>query len=466
MSFLLAIVGRPNVGKSTLFNRLTGKKLALVDDTPGLTRDWQEAEARVGPMRLRIMDTAGLEDAKGDVLPARMRDQTFTAIDRADAVLFVIDASVGVVPHDRVFADHLRKQNKPVILLANKCDSRAARYQLGELQRLGFGEPIPFSATHGEGLADLYEALAPLEGQFGPIADTPLPRRRSRKSLEELPDAEADPISHEPIHVAIVGRPNAGKSTLMNRLLGENRVLTGPEAGITRDAITVDWSFEGQRYRLVDTAGLRRKARIEADIEKMAVGDSLHAIRFAQVVVLMMDAEIPFEKQDVVIADLVEREGRGLVIAVNKWDKVKDKDAFRTQLMHQLADRLPQLPHAPMIPISAQDGWHTDRLMREVASLFRRWNSRVPTARLNEWLEAALIAHPPPLAGGRQLKCRYVTQVKTRPPTFALFTNRPKDVPEHYARYLMHSLRAAFDLEGVPARLLMRGGKNPYAKEK
>ena len=440
----VAIIGRPNVGKSTLFNRLVGQKLALVDDRPGVTRDRREGEVLLGPLSFRVIDTAGLEDAAEGSLPDRMRQQTEVAIDEADAILFLIDARAGVLPADRAFAAEARRSGKPIVLLANKAESRAGIVGAYDAFSLGLGDPIPFSAEHGEGLGDLVDALEPLvgEGQGG---------------------EERGP---KPLKVAIVGRPNAGKSTLVNRMIGAERLLTGPEAGITRDTISVDWLWRDQPIRLFDTAGLRKRARVEDKLEKLSVADALRAIRFAEVVVVLLDATIPFEKQDLSIVDLIESEGRALVIGLNKWDLVADQTGLLKNLREDAERLLPQVRGASVIPLSGLAGSGIDRLMGAVVNTAEIWSRRVPTARINEWLAEALAAHAPPAISGRRIKIRYMTQVKARPPHFALFGNQLDALPKSYTRYLVNGLRESFELPGVPIRLSLRSGKNPFEGKK
>ena len=470
MSVLVAIVGRPNVGKSTLFNRLVGRKIALVDDTPGVTRDRREAEGKIGDLRFRILDTAGYEDRVDDSIEARMRQQTEIAIRDADVILFMIDARAGVTPLDERFAQVLRKSGKPVHLIANKAESRAAEPGLMEAYALGFGEAVALSAEHGTGLADLYTIVAdavekttPAEPEIAspPEADIDLPEDDG--SLEDGPALRWDP--HRYLNIAIVGRPNAGKSTLINTLVGEDRLLTGPEAGITRDSIMVPWEWQGRTINLVDTAGIRKKARVEGKLEKLAVGDSLRSIQYAEIVVLLLDATIPFEKQDLALADLVEREGRALVIAVNKWDLIEDKAAALAKLREQCEELLPQVRGVPLVTISGLTGRNIDRLMGAVFSIEKAWNTHISTAKLNRWLGATVEKHPPPAASGRRIKLRYMTQAKMRPPSFIIFASRADAVPASYQRYLSNGLRETFDMPGTPIRLWLRGGKNPYAKD-
>lgn len=448
---LVAIIGRPNVGKSTLFNRLTGKKLALVDDQPGVTRDRREADASLGGVPFRIIDTAGLEDVRDSSLEARMRKQSEQAVRDADVALFLIDAREGVTALDELVARDLRRQKTPIIMVANKAEGRAGITGIGEAHALGFGAPVAISAEHGEGLGDLFDALVPYI----------LP-----DSAElEAESADDDGEGSGRIHVAIVGRPNAGKSTLLNALLGEERVITSPEAGTTRDAISVDFEYDGRPMRLVDTAGMRRRARVAERVEQMAVDDSLRAIRLAHVVVLVLDAEAVLDKQDLTIARWVLEEGRALVIAINKWDAVKDRKASLQRLSDRLQTSLPQVTGVPTVTISALRGQRLDALMDAVFKIYDVWNRRISTGQLNRWLEAMNSAHQPPLAQGRTNKLRYMTQVKARPPTFALFCSQPGELPDSYQRYLVNGLREPFGLVGVPIRLLLRGGgKNPYAE--
>lgn len=441
MALKLAIVGRPNVGKSTLFNRLAGKKLAIVDDRPGVTRDRRYADGRLGDLNLQLIDTAGFEDIADESLEARMRLQTERAVDEADVVLFVVDAREGLTPLDRIFAELLRKRDKPVVLAANKAEGRAGEAGAAEAFALGMGEPILLSAEHGEGLSALYEALAPFEGGAAE-------------------DEEAD----KPVRIAIVGRPNAGKSTLVNRLIGEDRLLTGPEAGITRDAIPVDWEWEGRPIRLVDTAGLRRKAKVQEKLEQLSTSDTIRAVTFAEVVILVMDANQAFETQDLQIADLVEREGRALVFCLAKWDLVEDPQARLKELRERADSVLPQVRGAPLVALSAETGRGLDRLMPAVFKAHANWSAKVKTRDLNDWLRLMTQRHPPPAVNGRRIKPKYMAQMKSRPPTFVLLANRAEHMPESYRRYLVNGLRESFDLQGVPIRLTVRQGANPYAE--
>ena len=454
MTFTVAIVGRPNVGKSTLFNRLVGRRLALVDDRPGVTRDRREGHGQLGDLSFTVIDTAGLEQAAADSLSARMQAQTEAAIAAADAIFFLIDARAGATPVDREFANLVRKSGRPTILIANKTEGRAAQAGVLEAHSLGLGEPIPLSAEHGEGLGDLYDALR-----------------------EALPDETAQasaPEEHEPrgeghlavIRVAVIGRPNTGKSTLINRLFGEERLLTGPEAGITRDSIAVDIAWHGRRFHFHDTAGMRRRSRIDEKLEKLSVSDTLNAVRFAEVVIVLMDAMAPFEEQDLRIADLVEREGRALVIGMSKWDLVEHGASAINKLRGETDHWLPQVRGVPVVAHSGLTGAGVDRLMQAVVDAYQVWNTRVPTSALNRWLSDTVAAHPPPAVSGRRIRLDYITQPKGRPPSFVLFLSRADAVPDAYRRYLVNSLRESFNLPGTPIRLTLREKKNPYSKRK
>ena len=472
MSFSLALVGRPNVGKSTLFNRLVGKRLALVDDRPGVTRDLRDGEARLGDLRFTVIDTAGLEDATDDSLPARMRRLTERAVDEADACLFLLDARAGVTAADEVFAEILRRRARHVILAANKAEGMAGDAGVLEAWSLGLGTPIPLSAEHGEGLTELYEALRPLADRFDARAAAEAPETDVALDAEHEDEADTDappPITAEkPLQIAIVGRPNAGKSTLVNRILGEDRLLTGPEAGITRDAIAIRLDWDGLPVRIFDTAGMRRKAKVQEKLEKLSVADGLRAVKFAEVVIVLLDAEIPFESQDLRIADLAEREGRAVVVAVNKWDLETDRQGKLAALKEAFDRLLPQLKGAPLVTVSARTGRGLDRLREAVLQAHAVWNRRVPTAALNRWLAAMIEAHPPPAPGGRRIKLRYATQAKTRPPGFVVMCSAPDKMTDAYKRYLVNGLRADFDMPGTPIRLTFRGqsDKNPFAGRK
>ncbi|EAP83908.1 ribosome biogenesis GTPase Der [Sulfitobacter sp. EE-36] len=473
MSFTLAIVGRPNVGKSTLFNRLVGKKLALVDDQPGVTRDLREGAARLADLRFTVVDTAGLEEVTDDSLQGRMRRLTERAVDMADICLFMIDARVGVTPSDLVFADILRKKSAHVILAANKAEGKAADAGVIEAYSLGLGEPIRLSAEHGEGLNDLYSHLMPIADGFAERAQTDAPETDVDLTEEEaeLGDEEAPvpvPTKTKPLQVAVVGRPNAGKSTLINQIMGEDRLLTGPEAGITRDAISLQTDWFDVPMRIFDTAGMRKRAKVQEKLEKLSVSDGLRAVKFAEVVVVLLDADIPFEQQDLRIADLAEREGRAVVVAVNKWDLETDKQGKLKDLRESFERLLPQLKGAPLVTVSAKTGRGMDRLHNAIMRAYEVWNRRVTTAQLNRWLSGMMEAHPPPAPQGKRIKLRYMTQAKTRPPGFVVMCSHPDKVPESYNRYLVNGLRLDFDMPGTPIRLWMRGQSdaNPYKGRK
>jgi GTPase len=449
MTPTVAIVGRPNVGKSTLFNRLVGRKLALVDDRPGVTRDRREGEAQLGHLSFRVVDTAGLEEADEESLLGRMRAQTEAAIEDADIILFVVDARSGVLPADRPFAEMVRRSGKPVVLIANKAEGGAGMAGAYDAFSLGLGDPVPLSAEHGEGLSELLDVLG---------------EHFSDEEDEDEDEEERDP--NKPLQVAIMGRPNAGKSTLINRMIGKDRLLVGPEAGITRDSISLDWQWRGRPVKLFDTAGLRKRARVEDKLEKLSVADALRAARFAEVVVVLLDATIPFEKQDLSIVDLIEQEGRALVLGLNKWDLVADQPGLLKELREKATRLLPQVRGVPVVPLSGLAGSGLDNLMKAVFDSYEVWNTRISTARLNQWLEAALSANPPPAVSGRRIKIRYMTQVKSRPPHFAVFGNQLDALPKSYSRYLVNGLREAFELPGVPIRLSLRMGKNPFEGRK
>lgn len=450
MSFTVAIVGRPNVGKSTLFNRLVGQRVALVDDQPGVTRDRREGEGKLGPLTFTVVDTAGLDDGAGDELDRRTQAQTERAIELADVLLFMVDARAGVTGQDRDIANQLRRSGKPVVLAANKAEGNWTLGGVGEAHALGLGEPIALSAEHGEGLGELLQALEP----FAPEEDD--------EPAEG--EGEAEDEVARPLRIAVVGRPNAGKSTLINRIIGEERLLTSPVAGTTRDSIEIDWEMDGRAVKLFDTAGLRRRARVTEKLEKLSVGDALRAIRFADVVILLIDPDSHFEKQDLSIADLVEREGRAIVIAVSKWDLVEDKQRRLATIKRQMDELLPQVRGAPLVMLSGLTGQGLERLAKAVHDADAVWNKRVPTPALNRWLASALERHPPKAVSGRRVKIRYMTQAKTRPPTFALFGNQLDALGDDYVRYLVNGIRDTFDFPGTPIRIMKRGGKNPYAE--
>ncbi|WP_417318079.1 ribosome biogenesis GTPase Der [Emcibacter sp.] len=472
MALTIAIIGRPNVGKSTLFNRLVGKRLAIVDDTPGVTRDRREAMGSLGEYKFKIIDTAGLEEGKAQSLSARMWEQTEKAIEEADFSLFMIDARAGVTPLDKHFAELLRRGNHPMILLANKAEGRAGEEGLYDAFSLGLGAPIPVSAEHGEGLAELIEAFDEKcrELRIDPLSEEEEQVVSFSVAIEgevtEEEEAASEIDSGLPLQLAIVGRPNVGKSTLVNQILGEERQITGPEAGLTRDTIGVSFDYEGREIRMFDTAGLRRKAKVQEKLEKLSVADTIRALNFAEVVVLMIDATMPFERQDLSIASLVVQEGRALVLALNKYDLIENRQEVLKDIAEKLEHTLPQVKGIPVIPISALTGKGVNKLIPAVFEAYRQWNRRISTSKLNRWLSDTTDYHPAPSVSGRRIKMRYITQVKTRPPTFAIFCNRPADVANSYQRYLMNELRWDFELPGVPIRLLLRRGDNPYHKKK
>ncbi len=472
MTFTLAIVGRPNVGKSTLFNRLVGRKLALVDDQPGVTRDLREGDAKLFDLRFTVIDTAGLENVTDDSLQGRMRRLTERAVDMADISLFLIDGRAGVTANDLIFADILRRKGARVILGVNKAEGSAADAGALDAWSLGLGEPLRLSAEHGEGLDDLYHLLRPMADEFTERAEADAPEV-DLDIPEEEAELEVDPLAHratlaKPLQIAVIGRPNAGKSTLINKILGYDRLLTGPEPGITRDAISIKADWLGTPIRIFDTAGMRKKARINEKLEKMSVSDGLRAVRFAEVIVVLLDVDIPFETQDLRIADYAETEGRAVVLAVNKWDLEGEKQEKLAELKEMFERYLPQLRGAPLITVSAKTGRGLDRLHDAIVKAHDVWNARVPTARLNTWLGAMTEAHPPPAPGGRRIKLRYMTQVKTRPPGFVAMCSHPDLMPESYKRYLVNGLRDHFDMPGTPIRITLRGqgDKNPFKNPK
>jgi GTPase len=473
MPFTLALVGRPNVGKSTLFNRLVGKKLALVDDRPGVTRDRREGDARLGDLKFRVIDTAGLEEAAEGSLSQRMREQTEAGIKAADCVLFMIDARLGLTPDDGFFAEIVRRSGKPVILAANKAEGKAGLAGAYEAFALGLGDPLPVSAEHGEGMSDLYDALQPLvdaiaaeEQLLANLEDEMAEEAALENGLEEDTAEGVEPVEDpdRQVRIAIIGRPNAGKSTLINAMLGEERLLVGPEAGITRDSIGLDWLWRGRKVKVFDTAGLRKRSRIEDKVEKLAAADAIRAVKFAEVVVILLDSTIPFEKQDLTLVDLVEREGRAIVIGLNKWDLIEKRGAALSLLREEATRLLPQIRGCPIVPLSGLSGQGIDRLMEGVMKAHAIWNKRISTSKINRWLSSVLSSHPPPAVSGRRIKIRYMTQIKARPPSFSLFGNQLDGLPESYKRYLVNSLREDFDLAGVPIRLQVRVNENPYDK--
>ncbi|MBD8686769.1 ribosome biogenesis GTPase Der [Rhizobium skierniewicense] len=470
MSFTVAIVGRPNVGKSTLFNRLVGKKLALVDDTPGVTRDRRPGDAKLIDLRFTIIDTAGLEQSGPETLQGRMWAQTEEAMEEADLTLFVVDAKFGLTPADQTLAEMLRRRGKPVVLVANKSEARGSDGGFYDAYTLGLGEPCPISAEHGQGMIDLRDAIVAAIGEDVAFpkddfdeAETDVVLHRGEFGEDE-DDEEEEPVYDEtkPLRVAIIGRPNAGKSTLINRYLGEDRLLTGPEAGITRDSISVEWDWRGRTIKMFDTAGMRRKARVTEKLEKLSVADSLRSIRFAETVVIVFDSTIPFEKQDLQLVDLVIREGRAAVLAFNKWDLVEDPQAFLADLREKTERLLPQARGIRAVPMSGQSGYGLDRLMQNIIDTDKIWNRRISTAKLNKWLDAQVTQHPPPAVSGRRLRLKYMTQVKARPPAFMISCTRPEAIPESYTRYLVNNLRKDFDMPGVPIRVHYRGSDNPF----
>jgi GTP-binding protein len=460
MSFTIAIIGRPNVGKSTLFNRLVGRKLALVDDQPGVTRDRREGDAKLGDLTFKIVDTAGLEEGTQESLSGRMRAQTEAAIEMADAIFFMIDARIGLTPTDRYFADLVRRAGKPVIVLANKAEGKIGESGAYEAFGLGLGDPVALSAEHGEGLGALYEAVVEALPEL-----TALPPEDEEVVSELILGDEEDGSELDitkPLRFAVVGRPNAGKSTLLNRILGEERLLTGPEAGITRDAIGIDFEWRGRKIKMFDTAGLRKRANVQDKLEKLANSDALRAVKFAEVVVVLLDATIPFEKQDLTIIDVVTREGRALVIGLNKWDLIPNPDAKLRELREEADRLLPQVKGMPVIPVSGLTGKGVDKLLAAIMRVHEIWNIRISTGRLNRWLEGVIDSTPPPAVSGRRIKIRYMTQAKARPPHFIVFGNQLDSLPTSYERFLINGIRETFDLKGVPIRISKRTSENPY----
>lgn len=467
----VAILGRPNVGKSTLFNRLIGRRRAIVDDTPGVTRDRIEGVCRLGREPFRVIDTAGLETGPEDSLAGRLRQQAMQGLAEADVGLFVIDARTGITTADEELAATVRRLGRPIILLANKAESRMAGAQAGEAWSLGLGEPLPVSAEHGDGLPDLLIALAdllppddaPAHEAMDGDEPAPTPTEATPEVAEEEAETE-EPV--RPLRLAIIGRPNAGKSSLVNRLLDSQRVLTGPEPGLTRDSIEIRWSWQGREIELVDTAGLRRKARVEGKLEKLSTSATIRSLKTAAVVVLVIDATQPFERQDLTIARLITQEGKALVVALNKWDLIDNPDKVMGEVRHILTDQLADAKGVPCVPLSALTGRHVEKLLPAVTAAEARWRKRVPTSALNRWLQGALDQHPPPLVQGRRVKIRYATQARSRPPTFVLFANKPAEsLPDSYLRYLATGLRDTFDLWGIPIRFNVRHGENPYDRD-
>jgi len=481
MTFTLAIAGRPNVGKSTLFNRLIGRQMALVSNEPGVTRDWREGEGTLFNLKFRVLDTAGLEGVrtKGSI-SARTAEQTRQALAQTDLILLVVDGREGLTLDDKAIAREIRKAGKPVILVANKCEGAYLPEKYDEAIALGFGEPVPVSATHGEGLIELHDVLQkriPLEYQQHEDQSEVKRKRQKKRAAAALPEVEVVGVENDlpvfeieedekHLNVAVVGRPNAGKSTLINSLIGEERMLTGPEPGLTRDAIPIAWTFNDKPIRLVDTAGLRRRAKVTEKLEKMSGHETLRAIRLAHVVILVIDANKPFDKQDLTIAHHVAEEGRALVVAVNKWDTIKNKDYVMKEIKADAAEQLSQLAGLPIIAISALKGERLNDLMKTSIKIYETWNKRISTSQLNRWLEKVENDHPPPITSNRRIKLRYMTQVKSRPPTFSLWVNKPVNLPDSYIRFLTNKLRDDFQLYGVPIRWQLKKSENPYENKK
>ena len=468
MSFTLALVGRPNVGKSTLFNRLVGKKIALVDDQPGVTRDLREGNGKLGDIKFTVIDTAGLEDARDESLQGRMRALTEHAVEISDICLFMIDARTGVTYRDQTLAAILRKNAKNVLLLANKSEGSAGDSGTIEAWGLGLGEPISISAEHGEGMGDLLHALMPFADRFEGDMEASMEAAEVDILVDDLGQFDEDYFKKKPLQIAVIGRPNAGKSTLINKILGEDRLLTGPEVGITRDAISLSFIWNGTSVKFFDTAGMRKKAKVQDKIEKLSVSDGLRAVKFAEIVVVLLDADIPFEQQDLRIADLAEREGRAVIIAVNKWDLESSKQKKLNDLIEAFDRLLPQLKGAPLVTISAKTGKGILQLHEAIMRAYKVWNSRISTAQLDQWLSDMLISHPPPAPNGRRIKMRYITQPKTRPPGFVVMCSNPEKVPKSYSRYLVNGLREDFNMPGTPIRMTLRSqaDKNPYKNKK
>ena len=465
----LAIIGRPNVGKSTLFNKLVGKHLAIVDDTPGVTRDWREAQGTLFGQPLTLIDTAGLEESFDESIQGRMRKQTEAALAQADCILFVIDGRAGVTPADEHFATFLRKQKKPVILAVNKCENaKTTQSAVAESYALGFGEPSPLSAAHSIGFEDLYENLRPYFREETGEESEEINESKDFGDLDSIEGQEdfefqqEEPETEKALKLAIIGRPNVGKSTLLNAIVKQERVMTGPEAGTTRDAIAVDWTYENRTFRLVDTAGMRKKSKIQNVIEKLSVEDSLRAIRLAQIVVLVLDANAALEKQDLQIADHVIAEGRAMIVAVNKWDTIENRNEKLEEIKYKLTTSLAQTRDLPVVTLSALNGRNIERLLDLALETYEIWNKRIATSGLNRWLARMESQNPPPLVGGRPNRLKYITQIKTRPPTFVLWLSKPQDLPDTYKRYIINGLREQYDIPGVPVRLMLRTSKNPY----